>query len=118
MKVLTIIYDNWCPNCSRFVQWVRCLDWFHLVTAVKLRAINRDEFNNLNLSLAKKQMASFNYQKWHYGYISLYNVFIRLPILWLFVPVFWLLKISGLGQILYKELAINRKIIPLHCDNE
>ena len=62
-------------------------------------------------------MASFG-TKWHYGYNSLYLIFVRLPLFWLFIPILYIIKITNLGQILYKELALKRKIIPIHSDAE
>ncbi len=116
MKKLIIFYDNWCPNCSQFVKVVKKLDWLNLIDSKQLRNIeDTRKFSNLDLEMAKNQMASYA-NEWNYGYVSLYLIFIRIPIFWVFCPLFFILKITGLGQLLYKELAINRKIIPLHCD--
>ncbi|MDR2204883.1 MAG: hypothetical protein LBE36_01820, partial [Flavobacteriaceae bacterium] len=71
----------------------------------------------IDKSLAEKQMASFN-GKWHYGFVSIYLIFLRLPLFWIFIPILFLLKISKLGQLLYSELALKRKIIPIHCSAE
>lgn len=95
-------------------------DWLNLVSSKELR--NEDHTKNvegLDLVLAEKQLASVYKGKWEYGYNSLYRVFVRVPLFWLFVPAFWLLKITRLGQYLYIQLAVNRQIIPIHCsDNE
>jgi predicted DCC family thiol-disulfide oxidoreductase YuxK len=114
---MIIIYDNWCPNCTKFIKIIQKLDWFKLINAVKLRNIDKNTYPNLNIELAKNQMASNN-GKWNYGFKSLYLIFIRIPLLWLFIPLFWLLKITNIGQYLYIELALKRKIIPLHCNSE
>ena len=45
----------------------------------------------------------------HYGF--------RIPILWIFTPLFFILLISGLGQYIYQQFAVNRKIIPIHCED-
>lgn len=113
---MIVFYDNYCPNCTRFVNLIQKLDWLKLVEAKQLR--NSKDINlvvGISKTLAEKQMASFD-GKWSYGYTTLFKIFVRIPIFWFFTPLFWFLKISGIGQIIYKELALKRKIIPIHCD--
>lgn len=118
MKTLTIFYDNYCPNCTKFSKLVQKLDWLKLIQIKQLRnELHTNSFRNIDLELAKQQMASFG-TKWHYGFNSLYFIFARLPLFWLSIPILYILKITNLGQILYKELALKRKIIPIHCDAE
>jgi len=74
-------------------------------------------YPNLNLKLAKKQMASYT-KKWKYDFQSIYLLFTRLPIFWFIIPIFFTLKITGIGQYIYNELAIKKKIIPIHCNSE
>ncbi len=116
MKNLTIFYDNYCPNCTKFSKIVKKLDWLKLIQTKQLRnESDTNSFPDIDLELAKKQMASFN-TKWHYGYNSIYLIFLRLPLFWIFIPFLYLFKITKLGQLLYTELALKRKIIPIHCD--
>ena len=118
MKTLTIFYDNYCPNCTNFSKLVQNLDWLKVIQIKQLRnELHTNSFRNIDLELAKQQMASFG-TKWHYGFNSLYFIFARLPLFWLSIPILYILKITNLGQILYKELALKRKIIPIHCDAE
>lgn len=113
---LIVFYDNWCSNCSKFAITIESLDWFGIVSFVKLR----DEsvmifYPNIDLNLAEKQMISLGHKIRH-GYDSLFYIFLRIPLFWIIIPFLFLLKISSLGQILYTQLALKRKIIPLHCD--
>jgi predicted DCC family thiol-disulfide oxidoreductase YuxK len=128
MKLLTIFYDNFCPNCTKFSKVVRKLDWLKLIHIKQLRheslyqtnktnKLHINQFNDIDLQLAEQQMASFG-TKWHYGYNSLFFIFVRLPIFWIVLPLFFLLKITKLGQVIYIELAVKRKIIPIHCNDE
>ena len=115
---MIIIYDNYCPNCTQFVKIIEKLDWLNFIENKKLRVSDDlKKLSNLNYNLALKQMASFN-GRWAYGYITLFRIFLRIPAFWLFMPFFWFLKISGIGQYLYMQLAVNRQIIPLHCTEE
>lgn len=115
---MIIIYDNYCQNCTQFTKIIKKLDWLHFIEIKKLRASDDlKKLSNLNYNLALKQMASFR-GSWAYGYTTLFRMFLRIPVFWLFIPFFWFLKISGIGQYLYLQLAVNRQIIPLHCTEE
>ncbi len=115
---LTIFYDNYCPNCTRFVKLVDKLDWLNRIQIKELRnELDTNLFPEINLELAKQQMASWS-TKWYYGYDSLYFIFLRLPLFWFSIPFLYILKITKAGQIVYKELALKRKIIPMHCNAE
>jgi predicted DCC family thiol-disulfide oxidoreductase YuxK len=116
MKKLIVVYDNWCPKCNKFIGIINKLDWFKLIICKQLRN-DKDLLiqNNIDLKLANEQMASFT-NRWNYGYISIFYISLRLPLFWLFIPVLYAFKISGLGQYIYLELAIRRKVIPLNCD--
>ena len=114
MKLL-ILYDNWCPKCTKFSQIIKKLDWLNLIKLKRLRDKNIiKKYQNIDIKMAEQQMASFH-NKWQYGYVSLFSIFLRIPVLWIFVPFFFLLKITGLGQFFYIQFAIKRSIIPLHC---
>ena len=113
---LIVFYDNWCPNCSKFAREIKKLDWLELLDFKKLREdADVSLFKNLDLKYAEREMASYG-KKIHYGYNSLFYIFLRLPLLWLFLPIFILLKISKIGEILYIQLAVKRKIVFIHCD--
>ena len=112
---LDIFYDNFCPNCTRFIKFIEKFDWFNLIVIYQLRNIAHiKSAKGINQNLAEKQMASFT-NKWSYGYETLFKIFVRVPLFWTVLPLLYVLKISNLGQYLYLQLAINRKIIPLHC---
>ncbi|WP_267406677.1 MULTISPECIES: DCC1-like thiol-disulfide oxidoreductase family protein [unclassified Chryseobacterium] len=116
MKKLIVYYDGWCPRCTKFMKTVKKIDWLQLTDFRSLR--ERDpSMKGIDYALAEKQMATYD-KNWVYGYESIFKILIRLPLLWLFVPVLWLMHITKIGQAIYIQLAVNRKIIPLHCDND
>jgi hypothetical protein len=95
---------------------IKRLDWFNKIQSKQLRnQFDTNQFPELDINLANQQMASFN-GKYHYGYNSLYYIFCKLPLFWLLLPLFFVLRISKVGQFLYVQLALKRKIIPIHCD--
>lgn len=118
MKKLNIYYDNYCPNCIQFTNLIKKLDWLKLLKIKQLK--NSEHINKakgINKTLAEKQMASFD-GNWYYGYATLFKIFLRIPLLWTIIPLLWILKISKIGQYLYLQLAVNRKIIPIHCTED
>jgi membrane protein / vitamin K-dependent gamma-carboxylase len=106
------LYDNYCPKCTRFASWIRRWDWLRWVELKPLRDTSITD-PCFDLSLAQKQLASL-VGKWRYGYDTLCRIALRLPILWLFLPLFFLGKVTGVGDYLYKQIAIRRTV--LHCD--
>nr|WP_321231566.1 DCC1-like thiol-disulfide oxidoreductase family protein [uncultured Psychroserpens sp.] len=115
MGTLKVYYDNWCPNCTKFMKFIKKMDVLNLIVFIKLREY--DGFDGINLKEAEKKMAStIDHKSWNYGYKSIYEIFKRIPFFWVFIPVLFLLKIGKLGEFLYNELALKRKIIPMHCN--
>lgn len=108
---LSIVYDNWCPNCKKFVTLVKRLDWFKLIVPVPLRNLEMPHFpDGLDMDKARRYMASYH-KNWQYGFETIYRIAKRLPIVWLFLPFLYLVKISGAGSYFYKELSARRKIV-------
>lgn len=117
-KQIVVFYDNWCPNCTRFIHAVKKVDWLQGIREVQLRNPDLpDQYPGLDLQKAYQEMASYR-RKWYYGYTSIYLILIKIPLAWVFIPILFILKISGMGEIIYRELAIKRKIIPIHCTAE
>lgn len=82
----SIFYDNYCPNCTRFANLIQKLDLLKLIQIKELR--NQQHINTaigIDKILAEKQMASFD-GNWHYGYETLYKIFLRIPAFWIFMP--------------------------------
>jgi predicted DCC family thiol-disulfide oxidoreductase YuxK len=116
MRLLILFYDNYCPNCTRFARLIQKLDWLQRIQIKQLRnETDLKSFQGIDLELAKQQMASYT-NDWNYGYISLFRIFLRIPLLWILLPFFYFLKVTKIGHYLYVQLALKRKIIPLHCD--
>ena len=113
---LSIFIDGWCPNCRRFARLIKKIDLFNQLEKKDIRLIDNTE-SNLDIPLAKKFMASIDTNNIiSYGYSSIYKIFRTLPVLWIFYPLMFVLYATNLGDVLYNELAIKRKIIPLNCD--
>ena len=115
MKNLIIVYDDWCPYCIRFSKLIKKFDILRKISFFKLRKDSID-IENFDNNLALKKMASYKNGKWMYGFESIYRILKEIPLFWFFIPLFYFLKITRIGDFLYDEFAIKRKIIPIHCD--
>lgn len=115
MKKIVIVYDNWCPNCTRFSNSVKKIDWLGLVEHLPLR--NLPQGVNPDIDKALKLMAGTTGNGWTYGFSTIYKIIARLPLFWLVLPIFWILRVTSFGSYLYQQLAVNRNIIPIHCDD-
>ena len=116
---MLVLYDSWCPNCRKFANLINRLDWLHLINFISLREIEKfsSTLSGIEIGIATKQMASYT-NKWRYGFISIYNILIRIPLFWAFIPLLYFLKITNIGQCIYIQLSLKRKIIPIHCDSD
>ena len=102
--------------CVRFGSWLKSLDVFN---RIKQKDIRSYEGELISKEKGLKVMASSDAQSnVFYGYESIWQIVLRLPLLWVFLPILWVLKVSRLGHWAYKELAVKRQIIPLHCKEE
>ena len=115
MKNLIIVYDYWCPYCIRFSKLIKKFDILRKISFFKLRKDSID-IENFDNNLALKKMASYKNGIWMYGFESIYRILKEIPLFWFFIPLFYFLKITRIGDFLYDEFAIKRKIIPIHCD--
>lgn len=116
MSSLSIYIDSWCPLCVRFGALLKRLDIFKSIEQADIRTyegtvVSKEKGLRLLASVNRKSVV-------YYGFDSVWQIALRSPLLWLFVPLFFLLKISRLGHLLYNELAVKRQIIPLHCKEE
>ena len=116
MSSFIIYIDSWCPMCVSFGSWLKRLDIFNGIRQADIRSY---EGTAISKEKGLEQLASINrHSRVFYGYDSIWQILVRLPLLWALVPVFYILKVSRLGHLVYKELAIKRQIIPLHCKKE
>ena len=110
----TIYIDGWCPLCRRAGRFIGKLDFLDLVRVEDIRRseVPSEEFREKGLS----SLASINPKGgYFFGFDTLLLISLRLPLLWVLLPVIFLLKWTGIGHFLYHELAVKRTIIPLHC---
>lgn len=114
---LKVFVDGWCPMCRKFGRILIKLD---ILKRIKLADIRTSEVPNEEFRVrGLKAIASINDNgKIYFGFDSIFQISIYIPFLWIFIPLFYFLKITRIGAFFYSELAMKRTIIPLHCKDD
>lgn len=115
--MLTLFYDNRCPICLRTKAVLERIDFGRQLAFIGIR--NKDIFNtytSLDEAKALQRMASLLNNEIVYGFASVFRIVRTLPLLWIFVPAFYLLKWTSIGEKAYDEIALKRKLLPASCD--
>ncbi len=110
---LTIYIDSWCVKCLKFGKILRTID---ILNKIDVKSIRLEQ--DINIRKIKEMYSNKPNGKEYYGFDSLFEISKTLILLWIFIPIMLIMKITGLGRLLYSELAIKRKIIPLNCDDK
>jgi predicted DCC family thiol-disulfide oxidoreductase YuxK len=113
VKKLTIYIDGWCPICKKFKRIVTKLDFFKLIVVEDIRTSEIIDDEKIKLMFSKS-WDGFSF----YGFDSIFEINKRLVVLWILLPLTFILKITKIGNFLYNELSVKRKIIPLNCNTE
>ena len=114
-KKLKVFIDSWCPVCRKFGNRIKNVDFLNLIILEDVRNSKIISMELRNKGLLS--MASIDDKgKSSFGFDSILRIAIRIPILWLVVPILLLLKLTKIGNYVYKELAVKRTIIPIHCN--
>ena len=115
--MLTLFDDNRCPICLRTKAVLERIDFGRQLAFIGIR--NKDIFNtyaSLDEAKALQRMASLHNNEIVYGFASVFRIVRTLPLLWLFVPLFFILQWTGIGEKAYDEIALKRKLLPASCD--
>lgn len=115
--MLILFYDNRCPICLRTKAVLERIDWGKQLAFVGIR--NKEivnSYTNLDEAKALQRMASLNNNEIVYGFASVFRIVRTLPLLWIFVPLFFILHWTGFGERVYDEIALKRKLLPASCD--
>jgi predicted DCC family thiol-disulfide oxidoreductase YuxK len=115
--MLTIFYDNRCPICLRTKSILERIDFGKQLSFIGIR--NKDIFTTyktLDEAKSLQRMASMQHNAIVYGFDSVFRIVRTLPLLWIFIPLFFVLKWTHIGEKVYDEIALKRKLLPASCD--
>jgi predicted DCC family thiol-disulfide oxidoreductase YuxK len=113
---LTLYIDGWCAFCKAFAKKLTNYDKHNYIV---IKDIRTSSHPLIDTEKAMKALASIDRNgNVYYGFDTIHKICLILPILFVFTPISYILKISRLGSFLYNELSFRRNIVPLHCDEK
>lgn len=101
----------------RFKSFLKKIDFSNKLQFIGIR--QSDTFRlypQLDKTLALERMATLKNDDLKYGFDSIFRIVFELPILWLFIPFFFVLKWMHLGHWAYDQIASRRGLLPFGCD--
>ncbi|WP_010649666.1 thiol-disulfide oxidoreductase DCC family protein [Oceanobacillus massiliensis] len=105
---MIVYYDSYCKICTNSSTVWKKLDWRKKLTFDSFRTMQ-----NYPPAMEKSLHVQHN-GKWFNGYSAIIEIAKMLPLLWIFVPFMYLFKFIGLGDVIYKLVAKNRKLVPVN----
>lgn len=114
-----VIFDGDCPLCRKSVQWLRRLDWRHVLSFVNFRDPNDPIVQAVPTTKERmiEEMHVWPASRTHlyHGFGAFRYMAWRLPLLWPLAPFLYLPGVPWLGQKIYLWIARNRySLVPCH----
>ncbi|PKO05938.1 MAG: hypothetical protein CVU41_09105 [Chloroflexi bacterium HGW-Chloroflexi-3] len=109
-----VFYDGTCPFCVFSARNLKKLDWMNQLRILDLFTPRLLEKYNIPLEKAMNRIQvvkNGNVRK--EGMEALLLISGHLPLLWIFIPFFWLSIKLGLGSKIYDWIARNRFLFPV-----
>ncbi|MCT4616571.1 MAG: DCC1-like thiol-disulfide oxidoreductase family protein [Marinifilaceae bacterium] len=115
-KTIIVYADSWCALCRKTSKYIRNNDYFNKIHIEDIRKTKLPD--NIDKDKAMHDVACYNIKtnKVSYGYDSVVLIFKYLPLFWVLYPLLFLLKLTGLGQLIYTQVSTKRRIIPVRCN--
>lgn len=105
---MIVYYDSFCKMCTNSSTIWRKLDWRNKLTFQSFRNL-KDYPVEMEESLHVQKD-----KRWYKGYTAIIQIAKTLPLLWLSLPFLYLFKVIGIGDMVYKVIAKNRKLVPVN----
>jgi predicted DCC family thiol-disulfide oxidoreductase YuxK len=112
-----VLYDGWCPLCTRSVARLERLDWLGLLVLTSFREPGVLARSGVAIERAEARMQAIAGGTVVEGIHAISRIATRLPLLWPALPLLWLAARLGVGQQVYDWLATRRTIVPAGCDS-
>lgn len=105
---MIIYYDSFCSMCTKSSIIWKKFDWNNHLTFESFRDLE-------HYPKAMEESLHVNQKgEWFSGYNALIQITKQLPLLWILIPFMHVFKRLGLGDAIYKMVAHNRKLVPVH----
>lgn len=104
--------------CTSITQKWANIDTFQIIAFKSFR--QQENIKDINIPLDKLELEMYckneKKQKFYKGIDAIFQICLRIPLLWIFVPILYLSIVIGIGDWIYKYIAKKRKIVPIgHC---
>jgi len=109
-----VFYDGTCPFCVYSARNLKKMDWMNKLNILDLFTPGLLEKYNIPLEKAINRIQvvkNGNVRK--EGMDAVLLISFDLPLLWIFIPFFWLSIKLGLGSMIYDWIARNRFLFPV-----
>ena len=109
-----VFYDGTCPFCVFSARKLKKLDWMNKLRILDLYTPGLLDQYNVPIEKATNRIQvikNSNIRK--EGMDALLLISFDLPLLWIFIPFFWLSIKLGFGSKIYDWIAKNRFLFPL-----
>ncbi|RKQ37302.1 thiol-disulfide oxidoreductase DCC family protein [Oceanobacillus halophilus] len=104
---MIIYYDSYCKLCTTSSTVWKKLDWGNHLTFKTFR-----DLEDYPVEM-EHSLHVYHHDTWYKGFNAIIQIAKTLPLLWSFLPFLYLFKIIGLGDVIYKHIAKNRKLVPV-----
>ena len=111
---MIVFYDGTCPFCVYSARNLKKMDWMNKLKILDLFTPGLLEKYNIPLEKAMNRIQVIkNGSIQKEGMDALLLISFDLPLLWIFIPFFWLSIKLGLGSMIYDWIARNRFLFPV-----
>ncbi|WP_077325679.1 thiol-disulfide oxidoreductase DCC family protein [Virgibacillus siamensis] len=105
---MIIFYDSFCKLCTQTSKVWKKFDWQNQLTFNSFRSL--DDYP----AAMEEYLHVLHKGIWYQGFDAVLQISKVLPVLWLALPVLYIGKWLGLGDLIYDKVAANRNIIPIN----
>ena len=116
---LIVLYDGTCPFCTYSAQKLIKFDWLNKLEVVDLNSSDLLAQYKIPLEQALTRIQVVKDTKIRReGMEGILLISFYVPLLWIFIPVFWLSIRLGFGSRIYDWIAKNRLLFPVpgYCE--
>ena len=107
---LAIYYDDYCNLCKRTVQTLRTVDF---AAALDFRPASTSgaeaERHGIDVNALSTSLHGVYRDRVYAGYDLYLLITRRAPLLWVFAPILWILRVLRVGPMIYEAVARNRR---------
>ncbi len=108
---IPVVYDGNCLFCIRTVGFLHRLDIFGRIDFLDFRESGVRQQLGVPIEVAEKEMLMKTQTGWVGGFETFRRMALRMPLLWLAVPVLWVPGVDLVGKMVYSLVSANRQMI-------